>query len=95
MAESKVSLNAARVAEALVIALITSMIVYISSVPKLEARLDSLEKGVGEFKVQVSEQVKDVKNEVRDLRGDLYVPAAARQHYPSAGPQVGPGSGSP
>lgn len=78
---AKVSLNTARIVEALVIAFITSLVVYVSSVPKLEARLDSVESGLKEFKQQVSTEVGGVKDEVKDLRKDLYVPAAARQNH--------------
>ena len=92
MAEgAKTGVNPTRIAEALIIAVMTSLIVYVSSVPKLETRLDSVESGLREFKTQVSGDVGEVKDEVKDLRRDLYVPAAARQHpYPSTTPSTPP-----
>lgn len=78
MAESaKGGVNSTRLAEALIIAVFTSFVVYIMSVPKLEAKLESVDANLKEFKVQITSDVKDVRGEVRELRNDVYVPGSA------------------
>lgn len=74
-ANQSTQINYTRVIEALVIGVVTSLLVYVASVPKLEAKLEAMEEKQREFKTEVTAQVRDVKDEVRELRKDLYIPA--------------------
>lgn len=69
--------NSTRLAEALIIAVFTSFVVYIMSVPKLEARLEAVDENLKEFKVQITSDVRDVKGEIKELRNDVYIPGSA------------------
>lgn len=56
--------NTTRVLEALVIAVLTSLIVYITSIPKLETKIDNL-----------STAVTEIKGEIKQIKQDFYVPS--------------------
>lgn len=56
--------NTTRVLEALVIAALTSLIVYITSIPKLETKIDNL-----------STAVTEIKGEIKQIKQDFYVPS--------------------
>lgn len=74
---SRGGINSTRLVEALVIAVFTSFVVYIMSVPKLEARLEAVDENLKEFKVQITFDVRDVKGEIKELRNDVYIPGSA------------------
>lgn len=61
--------NTTRVLEALIIAALTSLVVYITSIPKLETKIDSL-----------SNTVTEVKSEIKQIRQDFYIPSTKQPH---------------
>jgi hypothetical protein len=57
-------LNSTKLVEAMVIALLTTLLIYLLAIPKLEEKITTLSK-----------EVEGVKLEVREIRSDIYVPA--------------------
>lgn len=55
--------NATRIVEALIIAFLTSVSIYITTVPKLEERIAS-----------VQTQQKEMQDEIKKMRDDFYTP---------------------
>lgn len=67
MADAAQKFNASRVVEALVIGGLTALVVYVTSIPRIESKMDHL-----------SEQLSELKQEVRDVRKDIYAPVVGR-----------------
>lgn len=72
------SINMHRVAEALFIAFLTSVSVYVVSIAKLETKVDVIQR-----------DITNVRTDIQDIRKDFYVPASRQYQYPQ-GAQVQP-----
>lgn len=69
-------INVHRVAEALFIAFLTSVSVYVVSIAKLETKVDVIQR-----------DITNVRTDIQDIRKDFYIPASRQYQYPQ-GAQV-------
>lgn len=57
-------LNSSKIIEVGIGAILTTLLIYLLAIPKIEEKISTLSK-----------EVNDVKSEIREIRSDIYVPA--------------------
>ncbi len=65
------AINLQRVFEALLIAFLTSVSVYVVSIAKIETKVDIIQR-----------DITNVRTDIQDIRKDFYIPANRQYQYP-------------